>query len=74
MQKWMPCPNATCRFGVRVMSKRSGSANCSGSRLAQKRAQRAAQAAAMSADLLTVPAAADGVRLEGGAEPAHHRC
>src|SRR5436309_2886320 len=35
MQKWMPCPNATCRFGARVMSKRSGSANCSVSRLAE---------------------------------------
>ena len=31
---WMPEPKATCRFGVRAMSSRSGSANCSGSRLA----------------------------------------
>ena len=33
-QKWMPWPKARCRFGLRLMSKRSGSANWSGSRFA----------------------------------------
>ena len=33
-QKWVPNPNARCGFGCRVMSKRSGSAKCAGSRLA----------------------------------------
>ncbi len=34
MHAWMPLPNAMCGFGARVMSKRSGSSNFSGSRFA----------------------------------------
>ena len=33
-QKWIPCPNAMCGFGFRVMSKRFASGRCAVSRLA----------------------------------------
>ena len=36
-QKWMPMPKAMWRLSVRVMSRRSGSGNWAGSRLAAPR-------------------------------------
>src|SRR6218665_3317247 len=46
-QKWMPWPNATCPATLRVTSKRSGSWNLRGSRLAEPKSNRTLAPAGM---------------------------